>query len=286
MKVTGLFIAVIMFLIVAAPCCAYDGPVVVDDANFFDAKQLIEIEHEVAKVNSKNDFLLVVLTVPTLGGQNIMPYSKAVMRVWGIGHEGRDDGLLLLIVKDEMIFHFQAGKRVEKALGNKFLKHIEDDILAPAFKRKDSFAGLSEGIDVLASGKKKSALYLWLIPIVLLLIPIYANTLNRKRRICPHCKEKVSPVVSRCPHCLEDIRVKQTEPCPCGSNKPYRECCFDKHCDGRQSHRLQFLRMLDIRYLMSQSTSFGGYTGGGTGELPPQSPEKKNFDGTVVTGGW
>lgn len=288
-------LAFVTFLI-APGLNAYDGPVVIDDANYLDGEQLLRLEHEVNLLNAENDFLLVVFTVPTLDGQDIGLYARAIMKVWKIGREGQDDGLLLLMVKDETRFYFHLGEDAKDEISAEYIEHIKTDILLPSFRRAASLsplekregylAGMIEAVKALGSEETGTPLYsyIWIIPPVLILIVVFANTLNRKRRTCPHCGKSVSPLVSRCPHCLGDLRVRGSEPCPCGSRKPYEDCCLDWHTDGRESHRIQVLQMLDIRYLMWQSTSFGGYTGGGPGELPPEQAGAKRFDGTGVVG--
>jgi len=271
---------------ISCEAMGYDGPVVVDDANYLDGEQLVRLEHEVNVSNAEKDFFLVILTVPTLDRQRIEPYAKAIMKVWKIGRGDRDDGLLLLIVRDENLFYFHAGETAGRQISAERLEHVRKDILYPSFQRKEYLAGLAEAVEALGSDETGISMlaYLWLIPPIVLLIIIFANTVNRKRRVCPHCGRRVSPLVSTCPHCLGDLRVGQGEPCPCGSKKHYKDCCFGKHTEGRDSHRIQLLRMLDIRYLMWQSTSFGGYTGGGPGELPVSQDGAERFEGTGVAG--
>ncbi len=278
-------LASVIFLI-ALGLNAYDGPVVIDDANFLDGEQLLRLEHEVNALNAENDFFLVVFTVPTLDGQEIELYARAIMKTWKIGREGRDDGLLLLIVRDENRFYFRVGERVKSALSVEYLDLIKTSLLQPDFGSHNYLDGLIGAVNALGSEETGTPLYsfIWIIPPVLILIVVFANTLNRRRRTCPHCGRPVSPLVSKCPHCLGDLRVRGSETCPCGSRKPYEDCCLDRHTDGRESHRIQILRMLDIRYLMWQSTSFGGYTGGGPGELPPKQAGAEKFDGTGVVG--
>ena len=286
MRLFATTILALAIFLLAPGLYAYDGPVVIDDANYLDGEQLLRLEHEVNLLNAESGFFLVVFTVPTLSGQRIELYAKAIVKTWRIGRDGRDDGLLLLIVRDEGLFYFHAGEDAKDAITSERLDYVKDDVLVPSFREKQYLEGMIEAVNALGSEETGTPLYLyiWIIPPVLILIIVFANTLNRRRRICPHCGGQVSPLVSRCPHCLGDLRVRASEPCPCGSRKPYEDCCLDRHTDGRESHRIQFLRMLDIRYLMWQSTSFGGYTGGGPGELPPEQAGTKKFDGTGVAG--
>lgn len=288
MKILAATCLTFLILICQSAAAAYDGPLVVDDANFLDGTQLLELTYEVKAVNDSSDFFLVVLTTPSLDGQRIETFSKAILQVWKIGHEDRKDGILLLVVKEDTTFHFQPDAEVQDLFSESHFNYIKDVILKPAFERKDFLAGLVQAVRTLPAEIEKSSRmsYLWLIPIAVVLVILYANTLNRKRRTCPHCKSRVSPVAVRCPKCLGDIRSHSDDPCPCGSKKPYANCCLEKHLDGRYSHRIQFLRLLDLRFLIARSTGFGGFTAGGPCELPPSKPESKDFDGPGVAGGW
>ncbi|MFH1892279.1 MAG: TPM domain-containing protein [Candidatus Zixiibacteriota bacterium] len=288
MKILGFAFCIAWLLASQSAIAAYDGPLVVDDANFLDGAQLLELTYEVKAVNSSNDFFLVILTTPSLDGQKIETFSRAILQVWNIGHEGRKDGILLLVVKQDTTFHFQAGTDVENLLSDAHFGYIIDLILKPAFERRDFLNGLVQAVRTLPTEieKPNRLLYLWVIPIAIVMVILYSNTLNRRRRVCPHCKARVSPVAIRCPKCLGDIRSLRDDPCPCGSKKSYGHCCLEKHIEGRCSHRIQFLRYIDIRFLKSRSTGFGGFTAGGTCELPASKPESKDFDGTGVVGGW
>jgi len=288
LKILGTAFFIAALLVSQSAIASYDGPLVVDDANFLDGIQLLELKYEVKAVNDSNDFFLVVLTTPSLDGQRIETFSKAILQVWNIGHEDRKDGILLLVVKQDTTFHFQADTEIGDLFSDTHFDYIKDIILKPAFERRDFLNGLVQAVRTLPAEieRPNRLLYLWLIPIAIVLVIVYANTLNRRRRVCPHCKSRVSPVAIRCPKCLGDIRSLRDDPCPCGSKKSYGHCCLEKHIEGRESHRIQFLRYVDIRSLKSRSTGFGGFTAGGTCELPDSKPESRDFDGTGVVGGW
>lgn len=282
----ALIVAIVMSFYSTA--AAYDGPLVVDDANFLDGVQLMELTHEVQVVNDSNDFFLVILTTPSLDGQKIETYSKAILQIWKIGHENKKDGILLLVVKEDTTFHFQPDVDVANLFSTAHYEYITDIILKPAFEKHEYLDGLVEAVHALPTGLEKAnrLKLLWLALILFILILVYANTLNRKLAVCRHCSAKVSPSAVRCPSCFGDIRALRDDPCPCGSKETYGHCCLEKHLDGIASYRFQFLRRLDIRYYRQHTTSLGGFTAGGTCKLPSNKGESKEFDGTGVVGGW
>lgn len=270
-----------MILSVAGTALAYDGPVIVDDANLLDGEQLVQIENAIEKLNSEGNYLLVLLTVPSIEGQNIDSYAKAVMQVWGIkSSEGGDNGVLMLLVRDTKTVYFMIGEDAD--FDHDFTAYLTTEILQPAFESENYFEALQDAFKVLREGipgESKTYLF-WIIPLLFfVLVFIFANTLNRRKRKCPHCGAAIPPIVSRCPKCLGDLRhwavgesTLQTEP--------------DVILDSSDLHRLQSLRWLDLRFLMWQSTSFGGFTAGGPGELPEKKSDRGPFEGPVMTGGF
>ncbi len=268
---------------------AYDGPLVVDDANLLDGRQMLELDYAVRDVNRQQDIIMVILSVESLDGQNVSSYARAVVQVWGIGEDDRANGLLLLIAEDQMLVHFEAGKDISESLPPELLDRIKNEILEPALRDKRYVEGLTRAVAALTQPWQEPtdySLLLWIMPAFIVAAFICANTLNRKLRRCPHCGHKVRPSVIRCPGCLGEIRSGPSDPCPCGSKKTYADCCLDLHLDGRESFQIQFLRFLDIRYLLAMSTRFGGFTSGGAGELPRESDGPQRFDISKSVGGW
>ena len=274
-------IALSLILLLAASAFAYDGPVIVDDANFLDGEQLLKIENTINRLNAENNYLLVLLTVPSIEGQNIDSYSRAIVKVWDIrSDEGKDDGVLMLMVRDTKTVYFRIGEDAD--FDNELSVYLTSEILQPAFESRDYFEALQNAFTVIREGipGESRAYLLWLIPLPLIvLVFLFANTLNRQKRKCVHCGASISPIVSRCPVCLGDLR-----PWAIGDKAPQKE--MDVILDSTDLHRIQFLRWLDLRFLMWQSTSFGGFTAGGPGEVPKKKSDREPFDGPAVIGGF
>ncbi len=275
------YIVFIALALLSGSALAYDNPVIVDDANLLDGEQLVRIEKMLEDMNSTNDYLLVLLTVPTIEGQKIESYSRAIVRVWGIrSREDANDGVLILIVRDTKTVHFTVGE--DAKIDEELLAFVKTEYLQPAFETREHYDALQNSLIVLQEGipgeSKTPVIWLALAGLVVIVF-VYSNTLNRRKRTCPHCKSAIPPIVSRCPKCLGDLRpwaiggaISADEP--------------DVILDSSDLHRIQSLRWLDLRFLMWQSTSFGGFTAGGPGKLPPKKPDRKPYDGPVMIGGF
>src|SRR5690606_8988155 len=86
---------------------------VVDTAGILSpaTEQALEAElaaHEAATTNQ-----VAVLTVPTLGGWTVEQTAYHVFQAWGLGQAGRDNGVLVLIARDERQLRVEVGKGLE-----------------------------------------------------------------------------------------------------------------------------------------------------------------------------
>ncbi len=69
-------------------------------------------------------------------------FATELFEKWGIGMKDKDNGLLLLIVKDEKKFCFRTGYGVEGILPDMICRRIADEKLVPAFKQEQYGEGI------------------------------------------------------------------------------------------------------------------------------------------------
>ncbi|HYE95945.1 MAG TPA: TPM domain-containing protein [Rubricoccaceae bacterium] len=96
--------------------------------------------HETATTNQ-----VAVLTVPWLGGEAIEPYAARVFNEFGLGRSDRDNGVLLLVARDDRELRIEVGYGVEDALTDAEAGRIIRHVIVPAFRRGDFDAGVTEG---------------------------------------------------------------------------------------------------------------------------------------------
>jgi uncharacterized protein len=95
---------------------------------------------------------VVVLIVPTLGGEAIEDFAGRVTDEWKLGRKGVDDGVLFVIAKQERKLRIHTGRGVQGTLTDALSKRIVSDLVAPRFRTGD-FAG---GIDAAADAIMKA----------------------------------------------------------------------------------------------------------------------------------
>ena len=69
---------------------------------------------------------VVVVTVDTLDGQDIESYANQLFRKWGIGNKEKDNGVLLLVAKEDRKFRIEVGYGLEGAITDGYAGSVLD----------------------------------------------------------------------------------------------------------------------------------------------------------------
>ncbi len=85
---------------------------------------------------------LAVLTVPSLGDEVLEEYSLRVAETWGLGREEQDDGVLLLVARDDRKMRIEVGYGLEARLTDAQCGRILRNVLRPAFREGDFGGGI------------------------------------------------------------------------------------------------------------------------------------------------
>lgn len=117
----------------------------VDRAKLFDAASAHALEARLAKLEQATSDQLVVVSVPTLGGQPIDKFADTLGNRWGIGRADADNGVVMLVAPNERKVWIATGTGLEGLLTNQRTQRIVDRML-PDFKRGDLRGGIERGV--------------------------------------------------------------------------------------------------------------------------------------------
>jgi uncharacterized protein len=109
------------------------------------------IESKLAAFEDKKGTQIVVLIVPTTQPEEIEPFSTRVEDTWKIGRKGIDDGILLIVAKNDRRVHIEVGRGLEGALPDATANRIIEEVITPHFKANDFDAGVESGVDKIIS---------------------------------------------------------------------------------------------------------------------------------------
>ena len=87
-----------------------------------------------------------VAIIASLGGRDIEGYANDIFNTWGIGKKGKNNGVLILVARDDRKMRIEVGYGLEPVLTDGVCGGIIRSILSPAFKRADFAGGLKEAI--------------------------------------------------------------------------------------------------------------------------------------------
>jgi uncharacterized protein len=148
---TGLLAACL--LVAAAPLTAQTlQPVpklearVTDLTGTLTAGEQAELEQQLAAFEARKGAQLAVLVVATTQPEDIEQYSIRVVEAWKLGRAKTDDGVLVLLAKDDHATRFEVGRGLEGALTDATSNRIIDETMIPLFRQGQYYAGLNAGV--------------------------------------------------------------------------------------------------------------------------------------------
>ncbi len=107
--------------------------------------------HELRTTNQ-----VVILTIPALGGESIEEYANRVFNEWKLGQQGKDNGVLIIVVPEERRMRIEVGYGLEGILTDLTASRIIQFIMTPKFRDGDYEGGIVDGtlavIDILEGG--------------------------------------------------------------------------------------------------------------------------------------
>jgi uncharacterized protein len=118
-------------------------------AGMLTPEERVELEGELQRYvdSTSNDFL--VLIIPSLQGESVEEYANVVAQKNGIGLKGRDNGLLLLISKEDRKVRIEVGYGLEPVLTDAMTRLVIENEITPRFKQGDFFGGIQSGLRAL-----------------------------------------------------------------------------------------------------------------------------------------
>jgi uncharacterized protein len=135
----------------AVPALAAELPAltgrVVDTAGLIDPATEAQLTAKLEAFERKSSDQIVVATIPSLGGEAIEPFANRLFRFWKLGQEGEDNGVLMLVARDDRKTRIEVGYGLEGTLTDLHAKLIIENTLLPRFRAGDFSGGIAAGVD-------------------------------------------------------------------------------------------------------------------------------------------
>jgi uncharacterized protein len=120
---------------------------VTDSANTLSPDQRGALEQTLREFEARKGSQIAVLIVPTTRPETAFDYGVRVYDQWKLGRKGVDDGVLLVIAKNDRDLWIVTGGGAEGPLPDAAAKRIVEEDIVPRFKQGDFYGGIRSGID-------------------------------------------------------------------------------------------------------------------------------------------
>ena len=134
------WLVVVFTLVLPLAALAYASPgrpsgYVNDFAGLLTPAERQTLEQKLQSFEQQSGNQIAVVTISALGDDTIENYAVALFKEWGIGSKQHDNGILLLVARDDREVRIEVGYGLEGALPDALSHTIIQTILIPAFKQ-------------------------------------------------------------------------------------------------------------------------------------------------------
>lgn len=120
-----------------------------DRAHLLSSREASDLEQRLADYEKSTGHQFALLTLDTLAGDALESFSIRVVESWKLGKQRKDDGLLLLVVKNDRKVRIEVGYGLEGTLTDALTSRVVRNVLAPAFKQGNYAAGIDRAFAAL-----------------------------------------------------------------------------------------------------------------------------------------
>lgn len=104
-----------------------------------------QLEQKLINYADTTSTQIVVVTIPSLNGEYEGTYAAHWAQEWGIGQSDKDNGLLILVAKQDRKIWITTGYGLEEYLTDYKSKDIIENIILPEFRNGNIYGGLDKG---------------------------------------------------------------------------------------------------------------------------------------------
>jgi uncharacterized protein len=117
-----------------------------DFANFLTPEQEEALEQKLVAYDDSTSNQIAIVTLQTLTDQKGVEYEDEevalkILREWGVGNKSRNNGIVILVVKNERKIRIEVGYGLEGAVPDITSKNIIENDLTPNFKAENYYRG-------------------------------------------------------------------------------------------------------------------------------------------------
>ncbi|MGZ5578915.1 MAG: TPM domain-containing protein [Methylobacter sp.] len=122
---------------------------VTDLTGTLSSAQADALETKLAEFEAQKGSQIAVLIIPTTQPKDIAEFGIEVADLAQIGRRGIDDGVILIVAKDDRKLRLEVGYGLEGVIPDAVAKRIIAETITPYFQKNDYVGGINAGVDQL-----------------------------------------------------------------------------------------------------------------------------------------
>jgi uncharacterized protein len=163
---------------------------VLDQTKTLTSEQLVSLREKLLAYDKSTSNQIAIVIIPALKGNSIEDVALKIGRDWGVGQANNDNGVVILIAKDDRKMRIEVGTGLEGAVTDYVSSSIIQNTLRPNFKEDNYYRGLTEAVDEIikaAEGRytapegygKKKGIKTWQMILAILIVWMIIGAIGR-----------------------------------------------------------------------------------------------------------
>lgn len=119
--------------------------------NIISVATVAAIDNTLRALEDSSTAQVAVVLLNSIGEDDHVDFAQRLFDYWKIGIAGKDNGLIILLVKDHRTVRFHTGNGVEGVLPDAVCKQIQREVMIPYLKEDNYDQAMLEGVNAVAA---------------------------------------------------------------------------------------------------------------------------------------
>jgi len=124
---------------------------VTDLTGTLSKEEIASLETAILSLQKEKGSQIAVLIIASTAPEVIEQFGIRLAESWKIGRAKVDDGVILIVAKDDRAMRIEVGYGLEGAIPDAIAKRIIEERIIPQFRAGNFFSGIEEGVNALAA---------------------------------------------------------------------------------------------------------------------------------------
>lgn len=132
---------------------------ILDQTNTLTPEQKSALQQKLLDYDKSTSSQIAIVLIPSLKGNSLEDVALDILRGWGVGQKDKDNGIVILVAKNDRKVRIEVGYGLEGAITDYASSSIIQNNLLPNFKEGNYYRGFDEAVDEIikaAQGRYKA----------------------------------------------------------------------------------------------------------------------------------